>query len=269
VHLYGSNADLDVILEIARKHDLIVVEDAAHAHGGKWNGKGLGSHGHVGSFSFQQSKTMPSGESGICITNDDDIAEKFFRMKHIGYAPGAEQGVAKSGPPIGLICRNYRGNEFHAAILQDQLATLRQRIARYNVNAAKLEQRLADVAGVRVQSRGWLADPQSYYQFVFIFDQEPLSDVSIDRIVEAAQAEGLRLWARGYGPVYKHKLWNVPPEGYRVAEGGCPVAATTGTERIALFPHYVLGAEDEIIDQIGDILVKVAMNADALLAMSS
>lgn len=62
VHLYGSMADMDKIMEIARKHNLSVIEDCAHAHGSEWAGKHAGTLGDVGSFSFQQSKTIASGE---------------------------------------------------------------------------------------------------------------------------------------------------------------------------------------------------------------
>jgi L-glutamine:2-deoxy-scyllo-inosose/3-amino-2,3-dideoxy-scyllo-inosose aminotransferase len=92
VHLYGSMADLEALCRIARRHRLVVIEDCAHAHGGMWNGRGVGSWGHVGSFSFQQSKTMASGEGGICLTNDDKIADRLYRFKHIGYAAHTPQG---------------------------------------------------------------------------------------------------------------------------------------------------------------------------------
>ncbi len=265
VHLFGSMADLDAIKAIASRHGIAVIEDCAHGHGGKWDGKGVGSHGAISSFSFQQSKTLPAGESGICLTNDDDLAEKLFRLKHIGYAPGQAQGMAESGPPPGLVCRNYRGNEFQAAILRDGLVTLEERIARYNRNAATLEGMLAEVPGVRVQSRGRLADPQSYYAFGVIFDSEPLADIPIARLVEAARAEGLvSIGPRGYGPVYSHMLWNVPEGRYRIADGGCPVAETVGTDRLATLSHPHLGMDDASLQKIGEVIAKVARGADAL-----
>ena len=94
VHVYGSTADLEKILAIADKHGIPVVEDCAHMQGGFWNGRGVGSWGKVGSFSFQQSKTMASGEGGICITSDPELAEKIYLLKHIGYSRGVKQGQA-------------------------------------------------------------------------------------------------------------------------------------------------------------------------------
>jgi len=263
VHIYGGMANLDEILAISKKHNLVVVEDCAHAHGGKWNGKGVGSWGDVGSFSFQQSKTMSSGEGGICITNDEEIAERLYRSKHIGYGDGSKQGVFAGGPPQGLTCYNFRGTEFQAAILQDQLGGLDELIETYNHNAAKIEARLADVPGVRVQSRGAKSTRQSYYTLAAIFDEAPTKEIPLARILEAIGAEGL--WAGGtYGCVYNHALWNITPEKFRIADGGCPVSEATGVERTVVVPHQFLSGDDAMIEAIGDIFAKVALGAAQL-----
>lgn len=263
VHIYGSMANLDEILAIAKKHNLVVVEDCAHAHGGKWNGKGVGSLGDVGSFSFQQSKTMASGEGGICITNDEEIAERLYRSKHIGYGDGSKQGVFAGGPPEGLICYNFRGTEFQAAILQDQLNNLDELIETYNQSAAKIEARLADIPGARVQSRGERSTRQSYYTLAVVFDEAPTKDIPLSRLLEAIGAEGF--WVGGtYGCVYNHALWNIAPEKFRVANGGCPISETIGSQRTVVVPHQFLGGEDAMIEAIGDIFAKVAQGASQL-----
>jgi len=73
VHFAGQACDMDRIMEIAKKHNLFVKEDAAHAHGGEYKGKKLGSIGHAGSFSFQSSKNLNSGEGGLVVTDDDKL----------------------------------------------------------------------------------------------------------------------------------------------------------------------------------------------------
>lgn len=263
VHLYGGMADLEAIQEIATKHGIVVIEDCAHAQGGRWNGRGLGSHGAVGSFSFQQSKTMASGEGGICITNDEDLADRLYRMKHIGYGDGSKQGAYSSGPPAGLTVYNFRATEFQAVILQGQLANLDALLEKYNRNAARLEERLHGVNGVRVQSRGRLATRQSYYAVGFVFDEAPLSDLPFSLIQQALGAEGLGM-AGTYGVVYKHILFNVAPEKYHVA--GCPIAETVGAERTGILLHQILGADGATINLIGEAIAKVASNAAALRA---
>lgn len=161
------------------------------------------------------------------------------------------------------MCHNFRATEFQALILSDQLQRVEALIARYNANAARLEERLADVEGVRVQSRGRLADPQSYYALCFIFDEGPISQVPLTRIIEAASAEGLPIGGT-YGPVYSHMLFNLAPSEYSMAEGGCPVSDGIATRSTAVLPHPWLGAPEEHIEIIGDIIAKVAANANEL-----
>jgi L-glutamine:2-deoxy-scyllo-inosose/3-amino-2,3-dideoxy-scyllo-inosose aminotransferase len=263
VHLYGGMADLEAILAWGKKHKVEVVEDCAHMHGGVWNGRGAGSWGRVGSFSFQQSKTMAAGEGGICLTNDDELAERLFLFKHIGYSAGTAQGGARTGPPPGLVCHNFRATEFQAVILQNQLKGLRGRIRTYNKNAARIEKRLNKTdAGLRVQSRGRRADPQGYYQLLVLADRGPLADVPMPAIHKALAAEGVHAGGT-YGPVYRHRLWNLEKRQYRIVGKNCPVAEEVGARGICL-SHQLLGLEPSSIDRIGDALVKVASHAEEL-----
>lgn len=263
VHIYGSMADMEKIMEIARKHDLVVIEDCAHAQGGKWDGRGLGSLGDVGSFSFQQSKTMSSGEGGICLCNDETLKDRLYRSKHIGYGDGSTQGVFDSGPPEDLMVYNFRATEFQAVILQSQLENLDDLMETYNRNAARLEAKLDGVAGLRVQARGRLSTRQSYYSFCVIFDEAPLADIPLATLLAALQSEGVGVMGT-YGVVYGHILFNVAADKYRVADGGCPVAETVGLQRTACVPHTWLGADEQTIEKIGDAFLKVAHNAAAL-----
>lgn len=267
VHLYGSMAELNTILAIAQHHNLVVIEDCAHAHGGKWNGRGVGSWGHVGSFSFQQSKTMTCGEGGICLTNDAQIANRLYQFKHIGYTAKAMEGRPTEKPAVGFVCHNFRATEFQAAILQEQLPELADRIARSNANAARLTNGLAEVPGIRVQSPGCLANPQSYYALVFIFDSEPLVDIPIELLSDAIAAEGLRLNPT-YGPVYRHTLFNLLPHMYHIAEETCPVAEELATKHAITLPHQWLDSDAQTIDTIVNILTKVAIQADILYALA-
>ena len=80
VHNGGYPADMDAIMEIADRHGLRVIEDCAHAHGSQWRGKGVGSIGHLGTFSFQIGKTLTCGEGGMVLTNDETLAENAARF---------------------------------------------------------------------------------------------------------------------------------------------------------------------------------------------
>lgn len=264
VHIYGGMADLDAILEIAGAHNLIVIEDCAHAHGGQWKGRGLGSWGHVGSFSFQQSKTMSSGEGGICITNDEEIAARLYKLKHIGYGSFNKQGQAATGPDADLLCHNFRATEFQAVILRDQLQALPERMAAYRAGAARLEELLTGVPNIRVQARGREATAQSYYRWTLIFE-DALAEVPLGDIQKALEAEGVTLGIT-YGPVYDHILWNAPENSYRMPAGGCAVSEDVATRRTLVLPHYWLGSDAGTIEAIGRAIAKLGYNGEVLRA---
>ena len=222
VHLYGGMADLDKIIAIAKKHNIAVIEDCAHMQGGKWNGRGCGSWGDIGSFSFQQSKTLSAGESGICLTNDEKLAERLYRAKHIGYSRYDKQGQAGTPPPQDLICHNYRGLAIQAQILRDQLVDLPDVNRRQNEYHNILEQEIKDIPGVRLQSQGRLASPQGYYGQGIIFEGDGFEKIPLGKICQALGAEGVKVVAQTYGRVCKHLLFNMTPDYYRLDPAGYP-----------------------------------------------
>ncbi len=218
VHLFGSMADMDKIVAIARKHDIKVVEDCAHAHGGMWNNQGVGSLGDVGSFSFQQSKIMTAGEGGACITNDENLFDLIGRFSHIGYPLGAHRGQAATPPPVDLDCRNYRATEFQAVILQDQLDTLAADSAKRAANADYLHKELNAIPGLATQKPGRCATMQSYYVYGMTVDPAMLKPGKTrDDVIAAVNAEGAPEIFAGWGePTFRQKLWQVSPDRYRV-----------------------------------------------------
>ena len=218
VHLFGSMADIDKIVAIAKKHDIKVVEDCAHAHGGMWNGKGLGSFGDIGSFSFQQSKIMTGGEGGECITDDEELFDRIGRFSHIGYQLGATRGQAPVLPPMDLDSRNYRATEFQAVILQDQLARLDADSDRRATNADYLHAELNKIPGIATQKPGRCATRQQYYVFGITVDPAMLKDGKTrNDVLAAVNAEGAIEVFAGWGqPTFKQRLFQVSPDRYRV-----------------------------------------------------
>jgi len=262
VHLSGSTADLEKILAIADSHGIPVVEDCAHMQGGFWNKRGVGGWGKVGSFSFQQSKSLSCGEGGICITNDEELAKKLYLLKHIGYGRGLKQGEAVKAPE-GLICHNYRATAFQAVILSEQLKRLPDRIRRYNESARIMTEAISGISGVRVQSKGRLAEPQGYYCFHYIFDGEEFLDIPLKAIYDACTAEGVSVGNSSYGPVYKHNLFNLRAHEYRIAAGSCPVSESLSPKRMLGVSHQTLYYR-ETAEQIGAVMRKVTSNLDEL-----
>jgi L-glutamine:2-deoxy-scyllo-inosose/3-amino-2,3-dideoxy-scyllo-inosose aminotransferase len=256
VHLYGRVADMDAIMALANKYNLKVIEDCAHAHGGEWDGKHVGTLGDVGSFSFQQSKLMSSGEGGCCITDDDDIADTLGRLSHIGYQYGSKQGQKGTPPPIGLLCHNYRVTDFQAEILLSQLAHLREdTIARAN-NAEILRKRLNAIPGVQVQAAGRKATLQSYYTYCVLIDHNRIKEgFSRADILKAIQAEGVIAYEGWGAPMYRQNLWTVPENMYRT--DGCAVAENIIANDLTMMNLQYLMLSEADTHKVADAYEKV------------
>jgi dTDP-4-amino-4,6-dideoxygalactose transaminase len=140
VHLFGHAADLDPILELARRHNLAVLEDVAQAFGGRYRGKPLGTLGHAGAFSFYPTKNLAAfGDAGLLATNDDRVAEMARKLRTHG-------SVTRDGNE--LIGYNSRLDEIQAAILRVKLPHVEDWNRERQRAAATYGRLLADVAGV-------------------------------------------------------------------------------------------------------------------------
>src|SRR5580700_1865002 len=142
VHLGMRFADMDEILRMASKHKLKVVEDCAHAHGGMWKGKGAGSMGDMGAFSFQSSKLITSGEGGAVITNNLEYMERVQSYINAGRASLTDQYKKR------IVGFNYRLGEFQAAVLGPQLDRLPEQAAIRERNMKHFESRLQNTPGI-------------------------------------------------------------------------------------------------------------------------
>ena len=138
VHLFGHPADMDPIMEIAEKHDLFVIEDAAQAHGAKYRGRKVGSIGDVACFSFYADKLMTTVEGGIAVTNDAELAEKMRILRNLG----SDRDRKFYHPLLGY---NYKMSDIHASIGVIQLKKLDQYILRKRKNVASLNEKLEDL----------------------------------------------------------------------------------------------------------------------------
>src|SRR5690606_15997181 len=115
VHIGGQPADMDGILEVAKKHGIPVLEDACQAWGSSWKGQPVGAIGDLGAFSFQASKNITAGEGGILVTNDHDLYGKAWSLHNVGRSP--DGGWYQHDRPG----KNLRLSEFQGAILIAQL----------------------------------------------------------------------------------------------------------------------------------------------------
>ena len=154
VHLYGSFADMDAIIDIAKRHNLLVIEDCSHKHGGEWNGKKAGSIGDIGSFSFQLSKILTAGEGGILTTDNPELAEKMDALRNCGRRPlgdkftNIDKGAGVYSDQGNYIqSGNYRITEFQAALLIEGLKRLPEQNSNRDKNAIYMNSLLAGLSG--------------------------------------------------------------------------------------------------------------------------
>ena len=254
VHVYSGLADMPEILAIARRHGLAVIEDCAHAQGARQQGQGVGSFGAIGSFSFQLTKLMTAGEGGCCTTGDDGLADRIFRLSHIGNSL-VEPKVA---PDPSLICRQYRFTEFQAAILYDQLHHLPELAKKREESAKLLESYVKDIPCIKLQSSSCPDDKRAYYFYSFLLQKEFLREgVERKDIFEALRAEGIQL-GTGWGvPLYKSAVWNIPEDKFVKKE--TPVCEEVMAERLMCIMHPLLLADRPVLERWGTALRKVML----------
>jgi perosamine synthetase len=164
VHLYGHPCDMDPILEIARKHDLYVIEDAAEAHGAKYKGKIVGSFGDVACFSFYGNKIITTGEGGMCVTNNDELAEKMRILRNHGMDPIRRYWHRY----IGF---NYRMTNIQAAIGVAQLKKLNKLINLRRRNARIYSTFLKNINGVTLPPEAKWAK-NVYWMYSILIEKE-------------------------------------------------------------------------------------------------
>lgn len=200
VHFAGQPAEMDAIKQLAAKHRLFVLEDAAHAQGASWNGKPAGSLAHAGSFSFQSSKNLTSGEGGIITTNDTSLAEKCRSLHNCGRIP---TGVWYEHHTISA---NYRLSELQGALLNSQLNRLEEQTNRRDANGQYLAQRLNEIPGLYPQKRPAACTRHSYHLFMLRIVGAEFG-ASRTAVLAALQAEGVPCSA-GYGyPLYQQPMF--------------------------------------------------------------
>ncbi len=136
VDLYGLPAEMDKIREIAEKHNLVVIEDAAQAHGASFKGKSPGHFADIACWSFYASKNMTTGEGGMVTTSNDEYAEELRLIRSHGEKEEYEASV---------LGHNYRMPEIEAAIGIEQLKKLPEFLRKRRKNAATLTERLKDL----------------------------------------------------------------------------------------------------------------------------
>jgi dTDP-4-amino-4,6-dideoxygalactose transaminase len=272
VHFAGQPADMDRIQQLADKHGLDVIEDAAHAHGAEWRGKKAGSLSLFSSFSFQASKNMTAGEGGIVCTNDPAVAQACDSLLWAG------RKVGRPWYEFHRLGWNYRLTEFQAALLRVQLGRLDEQVRRREENAQLLSSLLSRIEGVQPPVQDARCTRHSYHLYMIRYQEEALG-VSRQAFVDALAAEGVPAMTGYTFPLHKNPMFLEKrfingsfPLGtayhadidYAAFEERCPVAEKACRSEAVWLPQFVfLGQKQDMYD-IAQAVEKVLKHRDEL-----
>ncbi len=234
VHLYGMPAEMEKIMKIAKKYNLLVIEDACQAHGAEYKGKKVGSIGHIACFSFYPTKNITTGEGGMITTNDDKLYEKARMIRNHGQRFIGEYSHR-------ILGYNYRMTEIQAAIGLVQLRKLESFIEKRIEHARYLNNGLMDVSEI--------ITPKIRENIRHVFHQYTIRvlDGKRDYVIKQMERNGIQTRVYYPLPIYKQPLYK--NLGYREE---LPEAERASREVLSLPVHPSLSKEElnEIIHSL-------------------
>jgi perosamine synthetase len=276
VDIFGHPADMNAIMAIARKHGLKVITDTAQAPGARYHGRYAGTLSDIGGYSLNYHKHIHTGEGGIVVTDDDELAERVRLIRNHAEAVVGPKGVTDLRNMVG---HNFRLGEIESAIGIEQLGKLEGFVASRQRAAARLTRGIEDLPGLRPP----VIEPgctHVYYVYPLLLDAQRL-EVPKARIVEALRAEGVEGLSPSYQnihllPMYQQRIaygsqgfpWTAPfcrrEVDYR--KGICPVAESLQDDSYVGYAMCMHQLTDADVDLVVRAFRKVWSNLPALAA---
>jgi len=261
VHIAGCPADMDGVIAVAKKHNLKVIEDSAQAHAAEWRGRRVGAIGDVGTFSFQSSKNLNSGEGGACVTDDEDLYYRCWSLQNVGRAP---TGKWYEHPVLGW---NLRLTQFQSALLLNQLKRVPAQTERRTVNATYLTSQLSQIPGIRPMRVDERVTRHAYHLYMFRYDASEFGGLPRAEFLKAMNAEGITC-SSGYVPLYKELAFrncDVYSAGFKLASRevdydkvSCPVCEKAcAEEAVWLYQAWFIGEDHRDMDDIVAAVEKI------------
>jgi dTDP-4-amino-4,6-dideoxygalactose transaminase len=264
-------ADMDAIMELAEKHNLIVIEDCAHAHGAKWRGRGAATIGHFGSFSLQSSKTLTSGEGGILLCRTPELAALAASVIDCG-RPHALGGGAEDSNGLAMQGANYRLSELQAALALVGIERFPAQAKQREEMAAYMDEALSEIPGVRVLKHDERHTTRSFYRYIFAIDPNQFG-VEHDVLCNALEAEGVIGWT-GYEAMNNYELFqpqksalavpNAFPEYFKFNETDLPEATRACEHEAVWLDESIFRAGTKGVDDAVAAIKKIQQNAAEL-----
>ena len=283
VHLFGQPADMDAINEIAEAHDIRVIEDAAQAPGATYKGQPVGALGDLGGFSLNFHKHIHTGEGGVIVTDDDELAERCRMIRNHGENSFATSGLQDLANTFG---GNYRLTELQAAIGTQQLKRLHGYLDTRRRLADRLRKRLDDISGIYVpeckeeRTHSYYVCPLKYNAQDTGLSRELFVRSLLAELPSPDDFESTPITAGYVEPLYMLPLFQnqvaIGSDGfpfnynedvdYDYSKGLCPVTERLYQEEMLLSPivREPLGEDD--IDDFAEAIAKVIEHADLIRA---
>ncbi len=281
VHYLGHPCDMDPIMEIARKHNLKVIEDVSHAQGALYKGRLVGAIGDVGAMSCMSGKSFAIGEAGILVTDDLEIYERasvFGLYERFNDSIQSPDLVPFRGLPMGGY--KYRMHQLSSAVGRVQLKYYDERVQEIQKSMNYFWDLLEGVPGVKAHRppRDSGSTMGGWYAAHGLYAPEELEGLSVTRFCQAVSAEGCGISPGCNSALHLHPLFNYADiyghgkptriansdRDLRQPEGSLPVAESIGKHvySIPWFKHY----KPELIEQYANAFKKASANYRELLA---
>lgn len=276
VHILGLPADMTRIMAIARKHNLIVIEDACQAHMAEINHKKVGTLGDAGCFSFQNSKNLAIGEAGAIVSDNDAFMDRCFSYHNYGNPYGTVSGVIGIGTLIQGT--KLRLTEYQAAIGLAQLERLDQQTTLRNENAAYLKAKIEKIPGILPYRLYDDVTRAAYHLFPFRYQPEAFKGLPREQFLKALSVEGIPC-SGGYTPLNKmpylndafqsknyQKMYSKSQLNFDTYQenNSCPANDQLCTEAVWLAQSMLLGSRTDM-DDIANAIEKIHGQADKLV----
>lgn len=270
VDIFGHPADWDAINALAQEHGLYVIEDSAQAPAARYKGRWAGCLADMGVFSLNYHKTIHSGEGGVAVTNDDELADRLRLVRNHAEAVVKAKGTRNLTNLIGF---NYRMTEIEAAIAAEQLKKLERLTTPRIEHAAYLDERLRNLPGLTAP----YVQPDCrhvYYLYSVQFDAATVG-ISRQQFIDAVRAEGVPL-APGYveplylQPIYQEQAFHFGPKCHEYQgnvsyqRGICPTTESMHFERLFYTNLIHAGLSRDDVKDVADAIEKVVTSAASL-----
>ena len=279
VHILGLPSDMIRIMEIARRHNLLVVEDACQAWLAEINNRKVGNFGNTGCFSFQVTKNISIGEGGAIISDDDELMDRCHSYHNCGRAYG------KMVDPVGgqYIMRgnNLRMTEYQAAIGLSGLKRLDEQTTVRNRNAEYLKSKISSIPGIMPYRLYDSVTRAAFHLFPFRYKKEEFNNLSREQFLSALRAEGVpasggytgllfsmpylddAFQSKNYQAMYPEKMLNF--ERF-VEQNQCPESELLSNETgVWIFQSLLLGTFSDM-DDIYNAIEKIHVNSRKIKA---